>query len=139
MLSLFAISKAVGLKKVQTQLGAAIHEQPSPRVHANKYTSLPMKDSLNFVYYYQMSEVLAEKLPSDMPSSATSHDLTGEKPDNERETHDAEDPQNWSSAEPPPDGGLQAWLMVLGAWCALFCTFGWINSMSTYQSGIKKE
>ena len=27
-----------------------------------------------------------------------------------------------------PDGGLTAWLVVLGAWCASFCTFGWVNS-----------
>lgn len=30
----------------------------------------------------------------------------------------------------PPDGGLRAWLVVLGAWCTSFCSFGWINSMS---------
>ena len=27
-----------------------------------------------------------------------------------------------------PDGGIVAWLVVLGAWCASFCTFGWLNS-----------
>jgi len=27
-----------------------------------------------------------------------------------------------------PDGGLRAWLVVLGAWCGLFCTLGWLNS-----------
>lgn len=26
-----------------------------------------------------------------------------------------------------PDGGLKAWLTVLGGFCALFCSFGWIN------------
>jgi len=26
-----------------------------------------------------------------------------------------------------PDGGLEAWLVVLGGWCCLFCSFGWIN------------
>jgi len=26
-----------------------------------------------------------------------------------------------------PDGGLQAWLVVSGAFCCLFCSFGWIN------------
>ncbi|KAL8711111.1 MAG: hypothetical protein Q9220_004492 [cf. Caloplaca sp. 1 TL-2023] len=26
-----------------------------------------------------------------------------------------------------PDGGLQAWLAVSGAFCCLFCSFGWIN------------
>ena len=26
-----------------------------------------------------------------------------------------------------PDGGAQAWLAVSGAFCCLFCSFGWIN------------
>lgn len=26
-----------------------------------------------------------------------------------------------------PDGGTAAWLVVLGGWCCLFCSFGWIN------------
>lgn len=26
-----------------------------------------------------------------------------------------------------PDGGVEAWLVVLGGWCCLFCSFGWIN------------
>lgn len=29
-----------------------------------------------------------------------------------------------------PDGGLAAWLVVLGAWCTSFCSFGWLNSKS---------
>jgi hypothetical protein len=28
----------------------------------------------------------------------------------------------------PPDGGLEAWTVVLGAWCCSFCCFGWMNS-----------
>lgn len=27
-----------------------------------------------------------------------------------------------------PDGGFAAWSVVLGAWCAGFCSFGWLNS-----------
>jgi hypothetical protein len=30
----------------------------------------------------------------------------------------------------PPDGGLEAWTVVLGAWCCSFCCFGWMNSKS---------
>lgn len=32
-----------------------------------------------------------------------------------------------------PDGGLQAWLVVFGAWCALFCTFGLINCIGVFM------
>ncbi|KAH7016138.1 major facilitator superfamily transporter [Microdochium trichocladiopsis] len=33
----------------------------------------------------------------------------------------------------PPDGGAPAWLCVLGAWCASFVSYGWINSIGTWQ------
>lgn len=29
------------------------------------------------------------------------------------------------------DRGLTAWLVVLGAWCSSFCSYGWINSKFT--------
>ena len=32
-----------------------------------------------------------------------------------------------------PDGGAEAWLVVLGAWCGLFCSFGWLNSIGIFQ------
>lgn len=31
-----------------------------------------------------------------------------------------------------PDGGAAAWLVVLGAWCTSFCSFGWINSQDIF-------
>lgn len=34
-----------------------------------------------------------------------------------------------------PDGGRQAWLTVLGGWCCLFCSFGWVNCESTSLFG----
>ncbi|KAL1967421.1 hypothetical protein VTN77DRAFT_3206 [Rasamsonia byssochlamydoides] len=34
----------------------------------------------------------------------------------------------------PPEGGLQAWLVVLGAWCCSFCCYGWINSIGVFQA-----
>ncbi|EXF75530.1 major facilitator superfamily transporter [Colletotrichum fioriniae PJ7] len=33
-----------------------------------------------------------------------------------------------------PDGGAQAWLVVFGGWCALFCTFGLINCVGVFQA-----
>jgi hypothetical protein len=27
-----------------------------------------------------------------------------------------------------PDGGLEAWLVILGNWCINFVTFGWVTS-----------
>lgn len=31
-----------------------------------------------------------------------------------------------------PDGGMDAWLCVLGAWCGMFCTFGLNNCAGTF-------
>lgn len=36
-------------------------------------------------------------------------------------------PAPWGSDA--PDGGSTAWLVVLGAWCTSFCSFGWLSSM----------
>lgn len=30
-----------------------------------------------------------------------------------------------------PDGGTAAWLVILGAWCSAFCSFGWLNCAYT--------
>lgn len=35
-------------------------------------------------------------------------------------------PGTWDPRQ-NPDGGRQAWLCVLGGFCTLFCSFGWIN------------
>jgi MFS family permease len=32
-----------------------------------------------------------------------------------------------------PDGGTEAWLVVLGGWCCLFVSFGWINCIGVFQ------
>ncbi|KAH7310203.1 major facilitator superfamily domain-containing protein [Rhexocercosporidium sp. MPI-PUGE-AT-0058] len=42
------------------------------------------------------------------------------------------------SDQPPPvsdapDGGFDAWLVVLGGWCTSFCSFGWVNSIGVFQ------
>ncbi|CAI6334352.1 unnamed protein product [Periconia digitata] len=33
-----------------------------------------------------------------------------------------------------PDGGLQAWLVVAGGFCAIFASFGWINCIGIFQN-----
>lgn len=48
---------------------------------------------------------------------------------------DPEDPPASPQPDPhtAPDGGLVAWLVILGCWCASFCTFGWLNSVGVFQ------
>lgn len=38
------------------------------------------------------------------------------------------EPTEW--VHEAPDGGMTAWLVILGNWCTAFCSFGWVNSMS---------
>lgn len=35
-----------------------------------------------------------------------------------------------------PEGGLRAWLVVFGSWCALFAALGLLNTLGTFQSYI---
>jgi hypothetical protein len=48
------------------------------------------------------------------------------KPNAEAGPAAAAAPPNFMDPAPFPDGGLQAWLCVLGAFCALFVSFGMI-------------
>lgn len=65
------------------------------------------------------------------------HDINNKIIDEERQVDDrsdataVDDQEDDGSGGAAPDGGLQAWMVVLGAWCASFCSYGWINSMST--------
>ncbi|KAM7194138.1 Major facilitator superfamily domain containing protein [Naviculisporaceae sp. PSN 640] len=55
---------------------------------------------------------------SDEPPLTTPADRTGS--------------EAWDES-PAPDGGAEAWLALLSSWCMLFCTFGLINSIGTFQ------
>ncbi|KAJ5519643.1 hypothetical protein N7463_000096 [Penicillium fimorum] len=37
------------------------------------------------------------------------------------------------------DHGLRAWTVVLGAWCCLFCAFGWVNAIGIFQEYYQKN
>jgi hypothetical protein len=71
-----------------------------------------------------------------MPSNHLSSDESKESsPNMMPEKQDIESSASDTAADtasivqnPAPDGGLEAWLVVSGAWCASFCSFGWINS-----------
>ncbi|KAF4965700.1 hypothetical protein FSARC_6540 [Fusarium sarcochroum] len=75
------------------------------------------------------------------PSSPRLSELTLQSPEQNlagnNEKSDLEDGNTQPAAKPAasgaPDGGLTAWLVVLGAWCTSFCSFGWINSVGAFQ------
>ncbi|KAH6606193.1 hypothetical protein Trco_005346 [Trichoderma cornu-damae] len=52
------------------------------------------------------------------------------------EAGEAPPPSPPPPAPPPgdfPDGGAEAWLVVFGGWCALFCTFGLVNCLGVFE------
>ncbi|GAM43933.1 hypothetical protein TCE0_060f19151 [Talaromyces pinophilus] len=64
---------------------------------------------------------------ADGSNSALQHNSDPEMPVQQAETGDEK------SSLVSPDGGLAAWLVVLGAWCTSFCSFGWLNSIGVFQ------
>jgi hypothetical protein len=80
----------------------------------------------NFSIFYMMSstnETSFEKLPE----IEGSHVQRSAIPLSEMDGIDKNTAETGEGSE-APDGGAAAWLVVLGAWCTSFCSFGWINS-----------
>lgn len=40
---------------------------------------------------------------------------------------------------PFPDGGRTAWLVVAGAWCCMFASFGWITCIGVFQDHYQRN
>jgi hypothetical protein len=94
-------------------------------------------------YTTAMSKIVDDSLPSTEPGTPNP-----ELAETDRELAN-DDPEKAAPAaslaasvpSPPPDGGLQAWLAVLGGFCMVFASFGWINctyySQRLYVDGLK--
>ncbi|WWC70188.1 uncharacterized protein I206_104138 [Kwoniella pini CBS 10737] len=50
------------------------------------------------------------------------------------DTEKAASPSNIIPGSDIPDGGLRAWLCVIGAWSVMSATFGYSNSFGVFQS-----
>ncbi|KAJ5532950.1 MFS transporter asaE [Penicillium frequentans] len=83
--------------------------------------------------------------PSDVSISDHIHDIEkGKAEDKDEEAHGVSakgipekldaPPAGPPGPGPPPDGGLQAWMTVLGGFCGLFVSFGWINCIGVFQT-----
>ncbi|CAI6237683.1 unnamed protein product [Periconia digitata] len=77
-----------------------------------------------------------------LPSSLTLHDISGYRDESfHAESHDTIAttlPENVGRKDnepaPPPDGGTQAWLQVLGSWMLFFNTWGILNTFGIFQT-----
>ncbi|KAM0245450.1 hypothetical protein ACHAP5_005406 [Fusarium lateritium] len=68
------------------------------------------------------------------PANAVAADLErGEADDEKKQQKPPAGPPPGMAPADFPDGGLEAWLVVFGGWCALFCTFGLINCVGVFQ------
>ncbi|KAL4974383.1 hypothetical protein BDW66DRAFT_152934 [Aspergillus desertorum] len=38
-----------------------------------------------------------------------------------------------------PDGERKAWSVVLGAWCCLCCSYGWVNTIGSFQTYYQED
>lgn len=76
----------------------------------------------------------ANVVDADLERGAAADDLPSAKPEGGAGPDAAPAPPTMPPGMNPadfPDGGLDAWLVVFGGWCALFCTFGLINCALT--------
>ncbi|GME26830.1 putative mfs monocarboxylate protein [Neofusicoccum parvum] len=90
-----------------------------------------------------MSETM-EKLsfPSGPPSSGNENKVelgqaeAGSMPDQQGKNETTgELPADGPSGMPiVPEGGMRGWMAVAGCWCALFFTFGYVNSFGVYEA-----
>ena len=66
------------------------------------------------------------------------------EPTNGAETQNGSSPETTSQPPPPapgpvPDGGLDAWLQVLGSWSVLVVTWGLVNTFGVFQAYYEDE
>ncbi|KXJ94168.1 major facilitator superfamily domain-containing protein [Microdochium bolleyi] len=47
--------------------------------------------------------------------------------------------ENFIKDETYPEGGLEAWLVVFGAWCGLFASLGLLNTIATLQTYVAEH
>ncbi len=73
----------------------------------------------------------ADVTEKDAPREAPDTDL--EKASPEAAAPAAVPPPGAFNPADIPDGGLEAWLVVFGTWCGLFCTFGLINAVGVFE------
>ncbi|KAL3263849.1 hypothetical protein ABHI18_001392 [Aspergillus niger] len=46
----------------------------------------------------------------------------------------SQDSQADGQSDSAPDGGTAAWLIVVGGWCAMFSSYGWLHSIGVFQN-----
>jgi hypothetical protein len=86
-------------------------------------------NSRTFNSFSSTMSATAEKSLFDPELGKTRDDSNSEREPEETEEAPVEPPSGPPSGPPIfPEGGLRAWTAVFGCWCALFFTFGYVNT-----------
>lgn len=64
--------------------------------------------------------------------------ITAPKPSSKYEADDAVHSVQ-QDASTYPEGGLQAWMVVLGAWCAMISSMGLLNTLAVLQAWVSEH
>lgn len=105
----------------------ASNEHATPSIDSATTKTAPSVDSTPAMSDH-VNEDLEKGTRTTDPVEAEKHDLNV-NPLSEKIESTIPAPAGPPGPGPPPDGGAEAWLSVLGAFCGLFVSFGWINCM----------
>jgi hypothetical protein len=105
----------------------ANHQHATPSIDSAT-TNTALSDNSTPVMNDQVNDDLEKGIRTTDPAGSEKHDLNVEPLS---EKSEAATPALACPLDPglPPDGGMEAWMSVLGAFCGLFVSFGWINCM----------
>lgn len=105
------------------------YNDPTP--YASRRPSLERVRTLDRISS-QNKETLANTIAE--PENVAEADI--EKGDADEKPNPAAGPLPGSGFHPSdfPDGGFQAWMVVFGGWCGLFCTFGFVSCIGVFQA-----
>lgn len=74
------------------------------------------------------------KIDIEQPPFSEKHSDMDRSPVDEKETEPALATMNPWHPSQFPDGGKKAYLCLLGGFCCLFCSFGWLNCLGVFQN-----
>ena len=107
--------------------GACVPSPPPAVIEAQRHAEHPSSSEKADIYY--------DSGPS--PGFFAAPEGNSPQGDSPEDTSDVESrPITLLGDETYPEGGLEAWLVVFGAWCGLLGALGLMNSLGTFQTYI---
>lgn len=110
----------------------ANHQRATPSIDSATTNIAPSENSTPAMSDH-VNDDLEKGTRTAGPIESEERDVNGEPPSEKSEVV-APAPAGPPGPGPPPDGGAEAWMSVLGAFCGLFVSFGWINCMWSMSS-----